>query len=290
MLIRADFPMQFIGSFTTFHPIGGYFVVPYSNLLQSTVNTGTNNNNWPLIFDWMAGRAQTIIQGRTRTEIDNALATINYVLYLATEKIAGINDPTDRIPQIVGNLLNSDSISSEVFTPARLLKSQIPEFDIGNDEQFPNAKWSEYFAILTLAILGDIHRFYRLDGKISGATIGLAAEAMEALAIAEWPAILQPEINRPIQEQIRIRNQKSAIQGHAVRNEWKAKFWDWLEAEYISTLQGKPLNRRAAARKFYAAHVAPVLKKTKVPELENEEKVVRVLADSLARNPRFPNL
>jgi hypothetical protein len=282
--------MQFVGSFTTFHPIGGYFVVPYSNLLKSTVSTGTNSINWPLIFDWMAGRAQTIIQGRTQTEIDNALATINYVLYLATEKIAGINDPTDRISQNVGKLLKSDSNSSDVFTPGRLLKSQVPEFDIGNDERFPNAKWSEYFAVLTLAILGDIHRFYHQERELSGAMIGLAAEAMEALAIAEWPSILKPEIDQPIQEQIRIRNQKSAIQGHAVRNEWKARFWNWLETDYISTLQGKPFNRRAAARKYYAAHVAPVLKRTKIQELENENKFVRVLADSLVRNPRFPNL
>lgn len=282
--------MQFIGSFTTFDPINGYFVGSNDKLLKSTAAIAKNNASWPLILDWMAGRAQTIVHGRARQEIDNALATINYVFYLATEKIAGKDDSTDPIQQIVGKLSVSDSISSEVFTPARLLKSQVPAFDITNDKHFVNAKWSEYFAVLALAILGDIHRFYHLEREISGAMIGLAAEAMEALGMAEWPAILQPELDQPIQKKISVRNRKNAIKGHATRNELKAKFWDWLQAECVPTLEGKRLNHREAARKFIAAHVGPILKVKKIPELEDREKLVRVLADSLTGNARFPNL
>lgn len=237
----------------------------------------------------MAERARKIITGRKRKEINAAINTINYILYLSINKQLPFSVERDLTEQIAERHIHALTIENS-STPAQLLKSQIPSFDINKDTQFRNAKWEEYFAILALAALGDIHHFHHMDGEISGASVGLAAESMEALSIAENPSSFTPELNRPIKEQIRIRNQRSAIEGHAVLNEWKQKFADWVKNEHLPkpVAQGKRLNNREAARQFEKLVVNRLPEK--ISELQEAKHLVRIFADSLTGNPRVPKV
>lgn len=278
--------MQFIGSFTTFNPISGNFNVDNSQLLQLTKHFHVNSESFPLILDSMADRARNIISGRQIEEINAAIDTINYIFHLSVAQPVVAERESDAIKTIAARRAAETAIEQSL-TPAQLLRANIPHFDINKINEFPNAKWQEYFAILTLAALGNIHRFHHLDGEFSGASVGLAAECMEALVIAENPSLFQPELNRPIQEQICIRNQQNAIKGHAVLNEWKQRFADWVDKVLLPTLQGKRLNKREAARQFKSDVIDPILKVRRIAELERRD-LIRILADSLPEDRRLP--
>jgi hypothetical protein len=289
--------MQFVGSFTTFNPVSGYFVVPYVNLLKSHVavsaNTAINdksNTQLPLILDWMAGRAQKRVHGRPVTQIARALDRINYILHLAINRSSERSAPANLIERIADEIsVIDEDVAKDLYTPARLLKSQIPSIDIANDPHFPNANWDGYFAVLTLAILGNIHRLMTEERELSAATVALAAEAMEALTLAENPTLFAREFDQSLQKRICLRNQRNAIEGHAVLNAWKERFREWVMAEYLPHLNRKRPNRHEAARQFKAQVIDPALRKRKIPALESRRNLVRVLADSLTSDLRPPN-
>lgn len=280
--------MQYIGSFNTFNPLSGYFSSPYSELYKSRVNLESDGIHFPLILDWMAGRAQKIIKERELEEIENALNTINYFLYLANEEHIPPIDSTDPIEIHVHNSINH--VPKKLNTPARLLSSQLAKICIDDDELFPNAKWEEYFAILALAALGDIHRFHQSDNELFISTIGLAAEAMEALVFAESPEFIEPLLSQSEKKKTSIRNSANAREGHAALNKWKDRFRTWVLEYYVPSLNGKPLVKRKAAKEFINTILDPEIEAGLDPEFVRPEYLNRVLADSLASDPRFKNM
>ena len=282
--------MQFIGSFSTFNPLNGYFSCPYSELLKSKVKITKLDNNkihFPLILDWMAGRAQKIIKERKLEEIENALNTINYLFYL----IEAENTPTvdSGIPIELIHHSISSQLPIELFTPARMLNAQVPIFPIDDNELFKNGRWEEYFAVLALAALGDIHLFYQSDQDISIEIVGLAAEAMEALTFAESPELIAPAMDPGLQEQ-RLRNQENAIEGHAELNALKRHFQSWLLADFNPNLGGKPFIKREAARIFIKRMTSGEITIESSVDLGEQKNLVRTLADSLVRDPRFKEI
>jgi len=282
--------MQFIGSFSTFNPLTGYFTCPYSELLKSKVkipNLNGNKINFPSILDWITGRAQLIIKERNLEEIENALNTINYLFYLVEEENTPTIDSNDPIEIIAHSI--SSQLPIELFTPARMLNAQVPIFPIDDNESFRNGRWEQYFAILALALLGDIHRFFQFEKEMSITTVSLAAEAMEALVFAESPELIAPPMDPGLQEQSR-RNRDNAITGHTAVNDWKRRFQTWLLEEYLPPLAGKSANKRHSAQIFKKRFMDPEIAANRAPELEEQKNLVRTLADSLANDPRFDNL
>ena len=276
--------MQFIGSFNTFNPLNGSFSRPYSELTKSIVNSKSDGIHFPLIFDWMAGRAQIIIKERNLEEIENALNTINYLFYLVEKENTPAIDSNNPIEVIAHSI--SNQLPKELFTPARMLNAQVSKFPIDDNELFKNGRWEEYFAILALALLGDIHRFYQSKKDISIEIAAFAAEAMEALTIAESPELIAPAMDPGLQEQS-LRNRENAIKGHAEVNDLKGQFQTWLLNEYITNLGGKPFIKRDAARVFEKRIKGGKIVMACSVDLEAQVDLVRTLADSLTRNPRF---
>lgn len=287
--------MQFVNSFSTFNPISGYFVAPYSELSKSRIGDPNRPKmEVPLILDWIAGRAQKIVQKRRIEEIENALNAINYLLYLAANKNVKSAPPSnsnDPIERAVHATLKWDAISIDFYTPARLLNSQVSEFNIDGYVEFPNAEWRELFAVLALAALGDIHRFYPLDGgAISVGTVGLVAEAMEALAFAEVPSLLHPAMDERRKKRS-LQGRANAIKGHAALNERKAAFCEWVLKEHVPRLPpGQRLNKRKAAREYCQTFLDAELRAGRADELKGKEDRVRILAEALATDPRFRDL
>jgi len=280
--------MQFIGSFRTFDPIDGYFRSEDRSVVVIADHEYYENSSsiFPVVLDSMADRAREIIAGRTRDEINAALDTVNFMLYLSVHEILDVDGETTSIERVENGVI-AGLIVDGAYTPAQLLKSQIPLYDITGNDQLRNAKWEEYFAVLALAALGDIHRFRQLDGTLSDASVGWAAQSMEALVIAENPALLVEGQNQLVKEQMRIRNQRSAIRGHAELNEWKQRFREWVGQGYLPNLQGKRPNKRDAARQFKSLVVDPHLENHRVPALENAKDPIRLFADSLANHQSF---
>jgi hypothetical protein len=282
--------MQFLGSFNTFDPIDGYFVRPYDKLLELTDAPTENNDEKSLIFDSMAARARAVLVNRTSGEISEILSAINWLLSTAYEDESAANDDPDdlELRAFVKRELQVD-ISQGFYTPASLLKTISPVINVEGVEQFSNATWKECFAVIALATLGDIHRVLGTNGHLPASTVALAAEAMEALALAEGPARSPDELDQPLRKQISLRNQQSAITGHAAVNAWKEKFCNWVANEHIPSLHEQVLNRRAAAKLFIATHIAPALREGKLLELEGKH-LDRIFADSLTNHPRFKDL
>lgn len=281
--------MQFIGSFSTFNPLTGYFSRPYSDLGKSVVRTGSSASDdiqFPLILDWMTGRAQNIIRDRQISEIENALDTINYLFHLAELQYTPTIEPNDAIQIAFNSAINRLPI--ELFTPARILNSQVKEYDIGDNKLFRNGHWEEYFAILALAILGDIHRFYQSKEDISVEIAAFAAEAMEALTIAESPGLIAAAMDPAFQKQS-SRNRDNAIQGHAELNALKSLFGLWVTNEYLPNFGDKSANKREAARTFLTRIASGKVTVDCATILEEQKDLVRTLADSLTRDPRFKN-
>ena len=235
----------------------------------------------------MAGRAQKIIKDRELEEIENALNTINYFLYLANEEHIPPIDSTDPIEIFVHEIHNH--VPKKLNTPARLLSSQLCKISIDDDELFPHAKWEEYFAILALAALGDIHRFCQSDQQNPIAAVGLAAEAMEALVFAESPEFIEPFLNQSEKKKTSIRNSENARRGHAALNRWKDRFRTWVLKHYVPSLNGTPLVKRKAAKEFLDTILNPEIEAGLDPEFVRPAHLKRALADSLASDPRFKN-
>jgi hypothetical protein len=277
--------MRFGNSFSTFNPINGNFKAKKYKLQQLSSNTDVNSEAFPLILDLMAERARRIIASRRIKEINAAVDSINGIFYLNVRKTLGSDGDTVSIEQTAARLIAEFEIDKS--TPAQLLKSNIPLFDITNDHGFPNAKWEEYFAILTLAALGNIHRFLDLDGEFSGASTALAAEGMEALIIGENPSLFQTELDRPLKEKISIRNARNVATRYVFRDRWKQQFAIWVPREYVPKLNGMCFNKRDAARQFWEEVMDPALKKEQNPEFDRLD-VIRMLAESLPVDRPIP--
>lgn len=183
--------------------------------------------------------------------------------------------------------INIYAIPKELNTPARLLNSQLSKISLENDDSFPNAKWEEYFAILALAALGDIHRFYQMDNGIDGATIGLAAEAMEALTFAESPTVIEPLLSSNEKAKTSIRNSENARKGHASLNRWKDHFRAWVLENCDPKTDDEPFVKRNAANRFIREVLIPQIETGADPDFKRPQHLSRVLADSLASDPRF---
>jgi hypothetical protein len=270
--------MRFGNPFSTFNPINGNFNTEKLKLRKLKRDTHVNLDAFPLILDLMAERARKIIGDRQIKEINAAVDSINGIFYLNLGKPLGIDGDIISIEQTAARLIAGHAIDQS--TPAQLLKSNIPLFNITNDHDFPNAKWEEYFAVLTLAALGNIHQFHALDGEYSGAIAALAAEGMEALILGENSSLFRPELERSLEEQISSRNARNVGARYKSRDPWKQRFAIWVPREYVSTLRGKRLNKRAAARIFYRDVMKPELTKKEIIEFERLD-VIRMLAESV---------
>lgn len=253
--------MQFINPFQEFHPIKGSF-----------------NSNLPIILNFIAERARKIIKDRKTEEISYALSTINYLLLDDID-----SDVISESIETAGQTL--PALAEESLTLAAALMLRMEDLDISNQDLFPAAKQEEYFAILALAALGELNWIYHLIKEVSVATVGLAAEAMEALAVAESLATLEPiqSLDEAVREKISLQNKLAAIKRHSAYNDLKARFIRYYLDDYLPTVEGGNPNRSEAARRF--VHEIFLSESAGDPESliydRGREQMIRTLLDAL---------
>ena len=253
--------MQFINPFQDFDPVKGSF-----------------NSNLPVILNFIAERARKIIKGRKTEEISYALSTINYLLLDDID-----SDVIDESLETAGH--TPAALAEESLTPAAALMLRMDDFDISNQDLFPAAKPEEYFAILALAALGELNWIYHLNTEVSVATVGLAAEAMEALAVAESLTTREPiqNLENAVREKISVQNREAAIKRHSAYNDLKAQFIQYYIEEYLPTVKGGKPNRSEAARRFVdefdLSEIAGDLKSLFYDR--GREQMIRTLLDAL---------
>jgi hypothetical protein len=209
-------------------------------------------------------------------------------LSAAINENAPLINPHDDSEFSLPPITDPNCVPLDLFTPARLLRSQMKNISIGTDELFPKGTWPEYFAVLALAALGELHRL--TEDKINIATVALAAEAMEALTIAESPELVGPMLTGDHRKKVSIQNKRNAIQGHAAINRWKGLFRKWLAEEHLPSLNGRPLNKQEAARLYKDEFIDPLINNGVAPELNDVKDIIRLLVNSLADSPRFSEL
>lgn len=163
-------------------------------------------------------------------------------------------------------------------SPTQMLKKELVKYNISNQPNFPNATYSEYFAILAIALVGEtLDEFNFLLQelpknkkdkeifllKVSGA---IAFEAMEAIGMAE----IHLKNDEIIKETKKLKLEEWRIKRHGPILE--------LEMEFINYyLSGSFPSRREAARRFY--NNLPEKKK----KLLTPDNAVRTLTDALRK-------
>ncbi|MCG8093636.1 MAG: hypothetical protein JAZ17_08410 [Candidatus Thiodiazotropha endolucinida] len=155
--------------------------------------------------------------------------------------------------------------------PCAALNTMVGYYEIKNQPELENAKWSEYFAVLALALIGEstsipkviskdikkdkINDFYRESFNISYFVI----EAMKASSVANKFRTLESGVEQikqiaeeQVKQKVHLSQQLGGIKRHAENNRVKSNFIRFCENSFIPALNNdEKLNITAAAREFY---------------------------------------
>ena len=130
-------------------------------------------------------------------------------------------------------------------------------FDIAQLDEFPEATWSEFFAISALICVGIILESFDRDDKTYEQAIGLedAADwsyfafestlyAVEAIAYAESLTHLYSDIDDKVKIKISLRNRDAINKRHASKNA--------IKDEFVEHYKNNPkLSKAESARRYY---------------------------------------
>lgn len=133
---------------------------------------------------YITTRARKILKNRDSAAIKYAMTTLNWILH---------QEDRELILQTMKN--RNEDVS--YLSPTLILRYQMQLFDISDQAEFNHAAWAEYFAILSLALVGNVYRAplaLRTNKNLSEAEISLrfreyagqlCTDAMEAICFAE---------------------------------------------------------------------------------------------------------
>ena len=129
-------------------------------------------SDFSLVFGDQLNRARELLKNRTRDQINYIIESLDWML------VEGNKTLYDHINKIV-------DIKGEAFHDrVKVLRVYSEAFDIADQENLPNATWTDYFATLSLVtILEALHPNNFPDQSIEPS---YPMEAMEAVSIAEF--------------------------------------------------------------------------------------------------------
>lgn len=175
--------------------------------------------NHPLdSFEYTADKARKILRNRNQSKILFGYQTISLLIKEAeNESIIPLSESEEKI----------------VFlSPTISLKSKM-DFDISNQPEYPNASWPEYFAILALALIGEV-KHYEIkseedfdENTKTEAIESLATDATEAITYAESlieKTRAENEIIKKQEDKARLNRQKGGSSKNKKGNRLKQKF------------------------------------------------------------------
>ncbi|MCG7984946.1 MAG: hypothetical protein JAY90_19610 [Candidatus Thiodiazotropha lotti] len=181
---------------------------------------------------------------------------------------------TDKLP-----IMDPDFPEVEVFSnfshafldPCDALIAMVGFYEIKDQSALVNAKWSEYFAALALALIGEstsvpqiiskdinknkVNDYYRESFNISF----FVMHAMKAVSIAmKYKAFesgagkLEKMAEKRVKQKVHLSQQLGGIKRHAENNKIKSDFIQFCDNSFIPALEKEEkLNITAAAREYY---------------------------------------
>ena len=129
-------------------------------------------------------RAQHILKNRNQSEIIYAIDLLDWMLFEG-ERLGIIHNEPDKNTSI--------QLFANRVKALKLLKSS-GQIDISEPQHFPDAKWSEYFAVMTLVYIAEIlhsYEYLREHGQLIMETdvpriMEWAIESMDSVSTAEF--------------------------------------------------------------------------------------------------------
>jgi hypothetical protein len=268
-------------------------------------------------------RARRLLRERSREQVVYLAETVNFLLAYrdpqsrlpdrlddadiaeATrldhdETAASPTPPLGRRPGLPGAGLKAHP-DRWFSSPAQALYGLMEHFDIDNQTDLPGAGWSEYFAALALALVGESLQVpaWTLDGQKGGPIVRELMEvryvakclidAMETLGRAELLRECETQLPRiratavkEAQEKIRLQGQKGGIKRHAETNRIKRDFIQFVEDSFKPALRAdQRFNKAAAAREYYAEFLEDQAPKDIEGAFRHRENWLRTLQAAL---------
>jgi len=230
---------------------------------------------WPG-FGSLVLRARELLHDRTPDQIRYALQTVNYIL----------EDPYNE------HVTNSPFAPTDSpFLAARLHRCAA-RYDICEIPEFPNATWTELFAVLTLGLLEEAARSFRgwptsappswypspvvendasikaLTDPVDAYSFACFLAAVEALAFAH----AQERLPKEVKKRISLTSRRGGIARNAKARAAEEAFWDYCQQKTFPS-------RREAARRFCDDH-------PEIVQVLREGNAVRTLTDYYRRRSR----
>jgi hypothetical protein len=230
---------------------------------------------WPG-FGSLVFRARELLHDRTPDQIRYALAAVNYIL----------------------ENRNNEPVTNSPFAPADSpflalrLHHCAAQYDIGEIPEFPQATWTELFAVLVLGLLEEAARSFRgwptvspadwtptpviennpsiqaLLDPVDAYSFACFLAAVEALAFAH----AQKRLPKEVKKQISLNSRRGGIARHAKARAAEEAFWDYSQQKTFPSM-------REAARRFCKDY----------PEMVKgmrENNRIRTLTDYFSRRSR----
>ncbi len=185
-------------------------------------------------------RAREILKNRNLAEIHYGLDSLDWMLKKGSELLI---KHSSRVANEKGHCVVSR-------VKALILLSE--EIDISNQTQFPNATWADYFAILTLAYVGEVLH----SGNTGVQNLDDFVFKGQYPYMLDWPiecmeAICTAECYKKIENLTPNKNEvmaKRGKRGGAIRAEKFNQLNIKIIKLYIEKHQNSPSNRAAATR------------------------------------------
>ena len=212
--------------------------------------------------------ARKVLEKRSSDDIKYAMQILNWMLH------------QERRDLIIETMKRKKEDTS-YLSPTFILRYQMELFNIAGQKDFPEAAWAEYFAILSLALVGNVFRpplALRSNKKLTELEIRdryreyatqLSKDAMEAICYAEM--LLEKKVDEPLDEsrdRIRVADAMEEIRSHEQREQLKSEFLQFCLANKFSS--------KAEAAQAYLEQLSP----DKKSALQDSTSVA-TLADAL---------
>lgn len=241
----------------------------------------------------IAHRARRLLKERSREDILYIVETINFMfLYRdpVSQQFAQLADLDDVEDEWAFSLDGAIGVSEESLStvlgqqpglpgetvrshpnhwyasPCVVLNGCMEIFEISGQEQLPNVQWSEYFAALALALLGESRQIpsqlpvaenddvITRDLRESHLIAPWVMDALEAVSKAEFLGALAEQESEAdkVSKKVHLSRQQGGINRHKKTNETKLDFIRFVTDSVIPSLaEGEVLNRSAAVREFF---------------------------------------
>lgn len=177
---------------------------------------------------YITTRARRILRQRDSAGVKHAMTTLNWMMH-----------QEDR--ELIVQTMKGRNEDASYLSPTLILRYQMQLFDIGGQVEFPDATWPEYFAILSLALVGNVYRpplALRTNKNLSEAEISirfreyagqLCTDAMEAICFAE---LLLEKGDQPEQQnaddRLRLADSIDEIAAFERREQLKLEFLNYF--------------------------------------------------------------